>query len=262
MENTPPDQQRLQVSRENSWEAAALLTPLDETSHDNVPGCEQARPGTLRREPTRSSIASDRLEPALTSHQSTEQPTDKTPPSGRTPPNPVGRLLHAAWISESTACFFSFACIGAVIGVLFYEDGTELDHWNLAIPPNAVVAFIALLAKSSCLMAITEIISQLKWRHYATTPQPLIDFELFDAASRGPFGSAVLLFRKHHHAILASCAALLTITALLFDPFIQLAIRFPGKPFPISSMSSEFRAAHAYDPQGSLVTSHNLNSVG
>ena len=38
-----------------------------------------------------------------------------------------------------------------------YEDGKPLDQWALFIAPNVVVSFSAALAKSSFLLAITEV---------------------------------------------------------------------------------------------------------
>jgi hypothetical protein len=52
---------------------------------------------------------------------------------------------------------------------------------------------------------------------------------LQDAASRGPLGSAILLFTLHARP-LASLGAAITILALAFDPFIQQIVQYPSIP--------------------------------
>ena len=109
---------------------------------------------------------------------------------------------------------------------------------------------MATLAKSSLLLAIAEVISQRKWIHFKRGSQQLMDFELFDAASRGPLGSFIFLISKHRHALLASVATTVTLAALLVDPFVQLAVSFPSKNFPMGSPGASFPVTQIYDPQG------------
>jgi hypothetical protein len=52
---------------------------------------------------------------------------------------------------------------------------------------------------------------------------------LQDAASRGPLGSAILLFTLRARP-LASLGAAITILALAFDPFIQQIVQYPSIP--------------------------------
>ncbi|PPJ52611.1 hypothetical protein CBER1_10676 [Cercospora berteroae] len=158
-------------------------------------------------------------------------------------------FLRIPWAIELSACVFSVACMASVVLVLVLENGKSIDNWKLAIPVNAVVSFLATMAKSSFLLTLTEIISQLKWGHFRRSTQPLEDFELFDSASRGPLGS-LLILRKHKDAVRASCAAFLVLAALLVDPFVQLSIRFPSKPFPETQnvTAATFRTTTAYNP--------------
>lgn len=127
----------------------------------------------------------------------------KDQPSGKT--GKLQTIVGKFWLWEISAYCFSLACMGAVVGVLAYENGKPLDQWGFRITPNAVVSFIVTLAKSAFLVAITETISQLKWIHFHDKSHKLSDLRLFDEASRGPFGSLKLLVARHriHYSPLA-----------------------------------------------------------
>lgn len=90
---------------------------------------------------------------------------------------------------------FSFLCIAAIIFVLIWYDGRELPEWKLGITINAFIAIFAGFAKSALLVPTAEALGQLKWDWYKNKPKKMMDFEILDSASRGPWGSLVLLTR-------------------------------------------------------------------
>ena len=96
---------------------------------------------------------------------------------------------------EILAWVFSFFCIAAVVAVLFYFDGRELSEWPFSITLNAFIAIFAGFAKSALLVPTAEALGQLKWDWYRNKPKKMMDFEILDSASRGPWGSLVLLTR-------------------------------------------------------------------
>jgi hypothetical protein len=151
----------------------------------------------------------------------------------------VGRF----WLWEIAASIFSIVCLAAIVGVLMYEDGKRLDQWELMLSPNAIISFLATIAKSSLLLVVTEILSQLKWLHFARSPQRLRDFKHFDNASRGPQGALELILSTK--ANLAWIGAIITLVALLVDPFVQLVLDFPSHlaidPNAHASFSRSFR---------------------
>ncbi len=171
-------------------------------------------------------------------------------------------IIGKFWLWEILAYCFSLACMGAVIGVLLYEDGKRLDRWGLKISPNAVISFIVTLAKSSFLLAITEIISQLKWLHYHDKSHKLSHLKLFDEASRGPFGSLKLLIAGHKVTLLASCAAGIMLAALFVDPFVQLVLSFPSRGTLATTESASFQTAQLYDPNQYLLDGHDTAATG
>ena len=171
-------------------------------------------------------------------------------------------LIGRFWLWEILSCLFSFVCMGPVIGVLAYEDGKPLDQWGFQVTPNAVVSFIAALAKSSFLLVIAETISQQKWLHFVRAPQKLNDLSIFDEASRGPLGSLQLLAFKHKNALVASGAAIVTILALFVDPFVQLVFTFPSQRTISPSMNASFSTTRMHDPMNYEVNSHLPHSDG
>ncbi|KAI1406759.1 hypothetical protein F5Y13DRAFT_197181 [Hypoxylon sp. FL1857] len=170
------------------------------------------------------------------------------------PDKPLRRLsvIHYLWIWETTASVFSLACIGSVIGVLSYEQGKPLDQWQQGwgkqISPTAVVSFLGTMGKSACLLALAEIISQLKWIHFNGGPQRLNDLQVFDDASRGPLGALQLLVLKNKKALLALCASSLVLASLLVDPFLQLVFTFPQQLTPMEGSPPTIRTSQVYDP--------------
>ena len=99
-------------------------------------------------------------------------------------------LLHRLWAWEVAASVFSIACMVAVVVILSYEQDKPLENWQRgvgkSISPTAVVSFIGTIGKSTCLLVVAEIISQLKWIHFGSQPRKLVDLQVFDDASRGP----------------------------------------------------------------------------
>jgi hypothetical protein len=88
-----------------------------------------------------------------------------------------GRFSHY-WAWELLALAFGMICITTIVIVLIYEDDTRLDRWALMISPNAVISFIATLARSSCMVVLAELIGQLRWTSFAHRPHKLSDLQV------------------------------------------------------------------------------------
>ena len=72
------------------------------------------------------------------------------------------------------------------------------------------------------------------------------DFEIFDNASRGPWGSFLLLIRTKGRA-LAALGALITIFSLALDPFFQQVVDFPER-WAQHDTSSSIPRVTSYEP--------------
>ena len=66
----------------------------------------------------------------------------------------------------------------------------------LGITLNAVLALLSTISKASFMIALAEVMSQWKWNMYGNGKSRVIhDFALVDLASRGFWGSWLLLGR-------------------------------------------------------------------
>ncbi|KAF1967799.1 hypothetical protein BU23DRAFT_411161, partial [Bimuria novae-zelandiae CBS 107.79] len=96
------------------------------------------------------------------------------------------------WWWEIYATTLAVASTIAVISVLISIQGKPLADWGLPIQPNSLVAVFSTIAKSALLVPIAECISQLKWTYFEA-PRTLSQMQVFDDASRGPWGALVML---------------------------------------------------------------------
>jgi hypothetical protein len=99
------------------------------------------------------------------------------------------------WWWELLSWTVSFACVAAIVGVLWYYDGRRQPEYLITgITLNAYVAVFAAISKAALILPVSEAIGQLKWMWFQDEAA-LWDFQLFDAASRGPWGATMLLIK-------------------------------------------------------------------
>ena len=96
------------------------------------------------------------------------------------------------WLWELLSWLTSAASITALVVVLSIHNGRPLPQWPLGITLNTFISLIATLAKASAIVPVAESIGQLKWLWFKQQ-RKLFDFQAFDDASRGPWGSLQLL---------------------------------------------------------------------
>ncbi|KAI0409817.1 hypothetical protein F4802DRAFT_603980 [Xylaria palmicola] len=144
-------------------------------------------------------------------------------------------------------------CIGATVGLV---------QWLLPIQPNSVISILTTVSKTAMLVPAASCLSQLKWHHFSRRPQRLTDLQLFDSASRGPWGSVLFLFQlpRLSTAFLSVGFAVLTIVALGIDPSAQQILAFPVHEAEITTNPVVMGRADAYtsgsynDPNVKLFT--------
>jgi hypothetical protein len=141
----------------------------------------------------------------------------------------------------------SVGALLSIVAVLFAFDGKPMTLWKAIAQPNTVVSALSTLAKSSMLMVIGQALGQLKWQHFESHPRRLIDFEIFDSASRGPWGALELLYRIHWRALAGSTGAIVTVLAVAMDPFAQQVIQFNSRLVTAHNETSTISAARSYD---------------
>jgi hypothetical protein len=113
---------------------------------------------------------------------------------------PWFKALHV-WRFEILACMVSLGSFLALIATAAAFSDRPLADWSLQfISINGVVAGLTVLVKGSLIVLITQSIGQAKWAWFSKQStdgngRVLSDLEMIDEVSRGPWGSAIWLFR-------------------------------------------------------------------
>ncbi|KAF2110762.1 hypothetical protein BDV96DRAFT_500641 [Lophiotrema nucula] len=146
----------------------------------------------------------------------------------------ASRNVVKRWLIELISWTLSALCMAAIIIVLYIYQRQPLPKWPLGLTLNAFISVLAKVASAALLLPVSEALGQLKWNWFQATQnkskesKKMWDFELFDNASRGPWGSFMLLLRTRGRS-LAALGAAVTLFALAMDPFFQQVVGFPEK---------------------------------
>lgn len=156
------------------------------------------------------------------------------PSSPGSVPKPVGKIRRHErrifiWWPECLAMLGSIAFLIAIAAVLLAFHTKPLATWSMPwqIKPNTLVSILMTLCRLTMLVVVAECLSQLKWVYFQQRAHPLTHFQVFDDASRGPWGSLRLLIAVNWTAIAASFGAVITILALAMEPFTQQVLSYP-----------------------------------
>ncbi|KAK5652179.1 hypothetical protein OQA88_10822 [Cercophora sp. LCS_1] len=144
----------------------------------------------------------------------------------------LARRIRRFWVPEILWCGVGLGCGAAIIAVLAQYDGNRPPEWPLGITLNTLLAFLATIAKAAFITPVTRGLGQLRWVWF-TKPRRAYDFEVFDGATRGPFGSLRLLVSRRG-GVLGFLAALVIATSFLVSTVTQGAIDYRTQPFPSS----------------------------
>ncbi|KAK8203715.1 hypothetical protein IWZ01DRAFT_560151 [Phyllosticta capitalensis] len=132
------------------------------------------------------------------------------------------------WTVEILSCACATIILGALVILLAHFDDLPMPDWPQPITINAIVSTFTVAFKALLLKPLEEGLSQSKWLWFIR-PNKLSDLELFDQASRGPWGCLCLLYdslkgaRKRYLAVFG---ALLSIVALGIDPMSQGIVQY------------------------------------
>jgi hypothetical protein len=130
-----------------------------------------------------------------------------------------------SWFYEIAALAFSAGCLVTLAVMLGIYDKKETPQFAYNITLNALISVLSTAAKSSLLFAVAGTLGQLKWAWF-TESRELSNLQSFDAATRGPWGALVLLYSRSIRPP-ASLAAVITILALAYGPFLQQLVTYP-----------------------------------
>lgn len=102
------------------------------------------------------------------------------------------QLRGTNWLWEILGWLLSVLCFTAIVGVLIEYDGKTVPHLPLNIKLNSIISILATFGLSALMLPIDAGLGQLKWNRLRRK-LPLAEFAQLDQASRGPYGSLLLL---------------------------------------------------------------------
>ncbi|RSL55088.1 hypothetical protein CEP54_009556 [Fusarium duplospermum] len=181
--------------------------------------------------------------------QESREVTYIKPPEYDTECNPQAqdiKATHCWWWEDIAAAMFSIVCMSMVAAVLVSAHNTSLESWPTSIQPNSIIAILTTLSKAAMLVPITSCLSQLKWRHMSTQSRPLSHLQVFDDASRGPWGSAAMMWKLPLQSRLGWALALVTVVALGIEPSAQQILAFPVQERILTNTTAEIGKADMY----------------
>ncbi|KAH8881915.1 hypothetical protein GQ53DRAFT_666947, partial [Thozetella sp. PMI_491] len=97
------------------------------------------------------------------------------------------------YISRLLIFLVSMLIYPVIVVVLREYDDLAAPNWPMAITLNTFLAFFTSLAKLALMVPVTSGLGQLRWLWFSE-PRRLTEFELFEQAYRGIYGSCKLLF--------------------------------------------------------------------
>ena len=130
-----------------------------------------------------------------------------------------------AWRFEILSCLLFVLSLVAIFVTIYSHQGRPLPQWPYSISINSLVAIYVVILKAAMLFVAAEGLSQLKWSWFKRS-RPLEDLTRYDMASRGAWGAVRLLWTLRGRDLVASIGAVVTIAALVIDPFAQQIIHY------------------------------------
>ncbi|KAJ9611536.1 hypothetical protein H2200_004720 [Cladophialophora chaetospira] len=185
--------------------------------------------------PISESPASDDYH-AVRGHYPATAVTEKS----RTPPRENAQ-------AKNTTCVLALAALAAIVITLALHEGKTLPKWPSMISINSLIAVFTAILKAAMLLPIAEGLSEMKWMWFATS-RPLTDLDRLDLASRGPWGSFLLVFMRPN--LLAYLGALVTVVALAIDPFAQQILQYYECMTPLPDSSATIVRTNSYSASG------------
>jgi hypothetical protein len=163
--------------------------------------------------PSKSTVATAYVPPSMMTADGSEKGTISTTRDSAALTNPESRFswhqtnpekLKSAftrwfvewWMFEICCWLFSLACMAVIVGVLLHFNHKPIPKWKAGMTLNSFVSVLAGFGRAALLVPTAEALGQLKWDWFTRKSRRLIDFEVLDNASRGPWGSFMLLARS------------------------------------------------------------------
>jgi len=153
--------------------------------------------------------------------------------------------LRFGWWWELGAMLVSVTSTSFILAVLVFMNNKSLESWKLPIQISSLIAVFSTFAKSALLVALSDGLSQLKWHHFERRARTMDHLQYFHDASKGPWGSFIFFWkmRKSRVSPIAAAGAILTIAALMFEPFTQQILAFSTRPVLLMNETASVTSA-------------------
>ncbi|KAK3322972.1 hypothetical protein B0H66DRAFT_620990 [Apodospora peruviana] len=156
------------------------------------------------------------------------------------------RIVSWWWWWEIGSMIVSVICLALIIAVLIKADNLALQSWYLPIQPNSLISVFTTVGKSAMMVSVATCLSQLKWRHFQTGARPLRNLQIFDDASRGPWGALMFFGYVRSPAITAFLLAFVTLVGLGFEPSAQQILDFGERTVRMEGTQASMGVANEY----------------
>lgn len=171
-----------------------------------------------------------------------------------------------SWLYEFIAICFSVWCLLASAYLLMTYNYTVLPQIVPGVTLNAVISSLATASKSSLIFVIGECIGQLRWisfrkAAFSSSPKPLSLAQTYDTASRGPWGSFLMLYHDRGRS-LVTIGSLIMVLSLAFDPFIQQVMQVPYRQIPEYTREATVNQSCSFGYQASSAEYIPVNLTG
>lgn len=130
------------------------------------------------------------------------------------------------WSLEILSWCVSALCMAGIVAIYVHlkDESISAPRANLLLTAANVLGKVA---SAALIVPTSEALGQLKWNWFHDS-RAMWDFEIFDKASRGPWGAVMLLFRTRGRS-LAALGALLIVLLLAIDTFFQQLTELPTR---------------------------------
>ncbi|TGJ83165.1 hypothetical protein E0Z10_g5594 [Xylaria hypoxylon] len=163
---------------------------------------------------------------------------------------PQKKSLKWWWWWEIAGSLISIISISLIVPVLKMVDNKPLDVWSYSIRPNSLISVLTTISKSSMTVSTASCLGQLKWDHFQYRPNPLDHLQIYDDASRGPWGSFLLLCTGRLRVVTAWAIALVTLVALGIEPSAQQILETPTRQSLLPNITAQIGIAKNYSSEG------------
>lgn len=159
------------------------------------------------------------------------------------------------WLLESISSMVALGLLVGIAIIFWYMDNKPLSAWRGRVSLNATISILTTACTTALMHGVSTFIGQLKWLRFKNGPRKLAEFEGFDGASRGVWGSILMLTTVKWN--LATVGAFITILRLAVSPFAQQVVLVEQRDDITPDNTATFGYSYSYsrDLQASLANS-------